>query len=204
MSVPLVRCLPRCGVALSALAGLFALAGCGQREQIRSYDVAKTSQKAGETATTGGEYRILGAMFPADEPKWFFKLTGPADALAAHQTEFDQFLKSVRFPDGAGKPPKYDLPAGWKSAGPRDVGGITITDTITFGPAERPLKMTVTPAMGGVKANVQRWAGQVGGTADPTKSTHEITTASGVKGVRVDVSGPKNPTMGGGPFMRGR
>ena len=77
-------------------------------------------------------------------------------------------------------------------------------DTIRFGPADSPLEMTVIAAMGGPKENVDRWAGQLGAKADFAKATKEITTAGGVKGLRVDVTGPKNPAGAGGPFMGGR
>jgi hypothetical protein len=184
--------------ALLAAVGLLALAGCGPSDQVRTYTAPKTPDAA-KTEPGAGEYRILGAMFPADNPAWFFKLIGKADQLAEHQVAFDQFLASVKFPDGPGKPPAYDLPAGWKSAGPRSIHA----DTIRFGPADKPLELTVTPAMGGVNQNVQRWAGQLG-TTETEEATKEITTTAGAKGVRVDLTGPKNPAASGGPFMGGR
>ncbi len=184
--------------ALLAAVGLLALAGCGPKDEVRTYTVPKSAEAA-KPEPAAGEYRILGAMFPADSPAWFFKLSGKADALAVHQAEFDKFLASVRFPEGPDKPPAYDLPAGWKSAGPRSIH----TDTIRLGPADSPLELTVTPAMGGVKQNVQRWAGQLG-TSETGEATKEITTTAGAKGVRVDLTGPKNPAGSGGPFMGGR
>jgi hypothetical protein len=180
--------------------GRLTLVGCGPSEEVRSYTVPKSNDPAAAPAAGQGDYRILGAMFPADEPAWFFKLTGKADALAAHEAAFDKFLASVKFPDGPAKPPTYDLPDGWKSEGPRGMRA----DTIRFGPADSPLEMTVISAMGGPKENVDRWAGQLGAKADFAKATKEISTAGGVKGLRVDVTGPKNPAGAGGPFMGGR
>jgi hypothetical protein len=58
--------------------------------------------------------------------------------------------------------------------------------------------------MGGPKENVDRWAGQLGTKTDFAKATKEITTAGGIKGLRVDLTGPKDPAGAGGPFMRGR
>jgi hypothetical protein len=185
----------RLAVPLAAL----ALIGCGPSEEVRSYSVPKSNEPAAPAASQG-DYRILGAMFPADEPVWFFKLTGKVDALAAHEAAFDKFLASVKFPGGPSKPPTYDLPDGWKSEGPRAMRA----DSIRLGPADSPLELSVSSAGGGAEGNVQRWADQVGSGADFAKATKEITTASGVKGLRVDVTGPKDPAAAGGPFMRGR
>lgn len=190
--------MTRFAVPVVAL-GLLSLAGCGPGEEVRSYTVPKPTDQAGPEAGKG-DYRILGAMFPADKPAWFFKLTGKADALAAHEAAFEKFLASVKFPNGPDKPPAYDLPDGWKSDGPRGMRA----DTIRFGSADSPLELTVIGAMGGPKENVDRWAGQLGAKADFAKATKEITTPDGVKGLRVDVTGPKNPTGSGGPFMGGR
>jgi hypothetical protein len=173
--------------------GLFALLGCGPGEQVHSYTVTKPT----EPVAGKGEYRILGAMFPADEPTWFFKLTGKADALAAHEVEFDKFLTSVKFPDGPKKPPTYDLPAGWKSEGARGMRA----DTIHLGAGDSAPEISVIAAMGGAKENVQRWAGQLGATTDFARATKEVTTTGGVKGLRVDLTGPKDPAASGGPFM---
>jgi hypothetical protein len=189
----------RLPVPLAAL-GLLTLVGCGSGEGIRSYTVPTTGERAGPVAAGPGDFRILGAMFPADRPAWFFKLTGKADSLAAHEAAFEKFLASVKFPDGPDKPPAYDLPDGWKSVGPRAMRA----DTIRLGPANSPLEMTVIGAMGGPKQNVDRWAEQLGTKADFAKATKEITTAGGVKGLRVDLTGPKNPVGAGGPFMGGR
>jgi hypothetical protein len=183
----------RLSVPLVAL-GLLAQFGCGPGEGVRSYTVPKPNEKA-EPEAGKGDYRILGAMFPADKPAWFFKLIGKADELAAQEAAFDKFLASVKFPDGPDKPPAYDLPDGWKSDGPRGMRA----DTIRVG----SLEMSVIAAMGGPKENVDRWAGQLGTKMDYAKATKEITAAGGVKGLRVDLTGPKNPAGAGGPFMGG-
>lgn len=190
--------MTRLSVPLTAL-GLVTLMGCGPSEEVRSYTVPRPNEPAGPEAGKG-DYRILGAMFPADDPVWFFKITVKADALAPHEAAFDKFLASVKFPNGPDKPPTYDLPDGWKSEGPR----MMRADTIRFGPADRSLEMSVSSARGGAKENVKRWADQVGSDADFAKATKEITTAGGVKGLRVDVTGSKNPAGAGGPFMGGR
>jgi hypothetical protein len=181
-----------------AILGLL-VAGCGPTEEVKTYNVARETEKpvAGPVAPGGGSYRILGAMFPADNPTWFFKLTGPADAVGAAEPAFDEFLASVKF---SGQKPEYAAPAGWKSGGPESIHA----DTLVFEAGGKPLKLTVTPAMGGVSSNIGRWAGQVGATgADPVAAySKPVETKAGAKGIRVDVSGPKNPV--GGPMMGGK
>src|SRR5436305_3969907 len=75
---------------IAALAGLAA--GCGGGEDVQSYRVPKSTEadrKAPPPAPEAGagEYRILGAMYSADDPTWFVKLTGPADRVARHEAE---------------------------------------------------------------------------------------------------------------------
>ncbi len=176
----------------------FFLAGCGPTEEVKTYNVAREPNKpAAGPVAPGGSYRILGAMFPAENPTWFFKLTGPAEAVAAAEPAFDEFLASVKL---GGAKPEYAPPAGWKSAGPESIH----TDTLVFEAGGKPLKVTVTQAIGGASQNIGRWAGQVGATgADPVAAySKPVETKGGAKGLRVDVSGPKNPV--GGPMMGGK
>ena len=196
-------CLP-----FAAFSCLLA-AGCGeQNQEIKTYRVAKPGDakapdgKAGPAAAedAGGPYRILGAMFPADDPQWFFKVTGNAAELTTAEKEFDAFLATVRVPTGPKNPPQYDLPAGWTSAGKSGMRA----DTLKFGPGGK-FEMSVIASVGGVDGNLARWAGQVGSDADRAKSTREVTGNDGVKGLRVDLTGPKNPAGAmGGPFSGGQ
>ena len=68
-------------------------------------------------------------------------------------------------------------------------------------------EVTVTSAIGGVQANLKRWAvDQLGNAtftaADASKYTRTV-EAKGVKGLRADLRGPKKlrPTGMGGPMM---
>lgn len=184
----------RLSAPLAAL-GLVTLIGCGPGEQVNSYKVPRSTEK-GAPAEGKGSYRMLGAMYPADQPTWFFKLSGTTDELAAQEAAFHKFLTSVKFPKGPDAPPAYDLPEGWKSEGARGMRA----DTIRIG----SLELTVIKAMGGAKENVDRWAGQLGGKANFENDTKPVTTADGVKGLRVDLAGPENPADTAAPFMRGR
>ena len=183
---------------------LLGVVSCEPAETVRSYTVTRSTAKS-STAEAGGDYRILGAMFPADNPAWFFKLTGKAADLATHATEFDSFLQSIRFPNGTAGEPQWVLPSGWREGAPRMVMGIPLK-TIEVGPAEAGLQLTVSQAGGGLQGNLERWAGQVGARstqADLATQTRIVTTTAGDKILRVDLIGPKNPTASRPPFMGG-
>lgn len=49
-----------------------------------------------QSADPKPNYRLLGAIVEAPEGNVFFKLTGPAPAVAAAQAEFDQLVSSIR------------------------------------------------------------------------------------------------------------
>ncbi|MBN9121676.1 MAG: hypothetical protein J0I06_21450 [Planctomycetes bacterium] len=186
----------------AALAACVALApaGCGGGEGISKYEVPKTTEPArAARSAEGGEYRILGGMFPADDPEWFFKLAGPAEALNAYEAGFDQLLASVTL---AGGQPDFTPPEGWKR-GPGRAGIVVATIRTPDGKYE----VTVTSSRGGVQENLRRWAAdQLGGTfgpADVPKVTRPV-DAKGIKGLKADLRGPNNPAAKGGPFMGGR
>lgn len=156
----------------------------------------------GANALTTGEYRILGAMFPAEEPQWFVKLPGTAAGLEPHAAAFDQLLASFSLPPGA--PPKFDAPPGW-TVGPGRMGIVTAT----LRTPDNKFEVTITSSIGGVFGNLRRWAvdpGQLGNASftqdDVPKVTKKI-DAKGVQGLRVDMRGPSNPAGKGGPFMGG-
>lgn len=193
---------------------LAVAAGCGPADNVRSYAVPKTTEPrpnppaapavepTGADAKDGAGYRILGAMFPADDPAWFFKLPGKASAVAGQETTFDQFLASVRFPNGPTGKPEWELPPGWQEGKQRNVMGSPVF-VIQTGAGE----MTVMPSKGGVEQNLSRWANQqLGAKAEPgelvAKFTRPVETKGGAKGLRVDAAGPQNPS--GGPMMGGR
>ncbi len=178
-------------VPLAALA-LFA-AGCGNADTIQTYTVPKSTQREAP-AHAVGDYRLLGAMFPADDPQWFFKFSGKAGQIASFEADFDKILASVKLPAGGGTP-EFTLPEGWKRGGPRGVVAATIA------PPGSTLEVTITQSGGGMAFNLDRWVKQIGlipGPDDAAKYTKPI-DAMGVKGLRVDMTGPKNPaTMRGG------
>ncbi|QEG31269.1 hypothetical protein GobsT_60900 [Gemmata obscuriglobus] len=162
-----------------------------------------TAPKANGGGGGGGavsEYRILGAMYPADSPEWFFKLPGPADDLAKYEADFDKLLASVSLAPGG--QPKFDAPEGWK-VGPGRAGIVIATIRTPDGKYE----VTITSSTGGVEPNLKRWAvDQLGqksfGPEDVAKVTKPV-EAKGVKGLKADLRGPNNPAPKGGPMMMG-
>lgn len=198
---------------------VLVLVGCQKPDEIQTYKVPKSAdspvpgsatEPALSDAPASGEYRILGAMFPADRPEWFFRVVGPSDKLEPHKEKFQKLLTSVRFPKGLENPPQFDLPEGWKLGGGRPgqaMGGIMIA-----GPAEtilidgdKNLEITVTSAQGDPFLNVRRWAVDLLGNADLTRADLPNVTktvdAQNIRGLLADVRGPKNPAarrmMGG-------
>ena len=192
-------------VLASCLPSLCLLAaGCQDRDGVRSYTVPRTSA-ADKPAAEAGEYRILGALFPADQPAWFFKLAGPADQLDKAEAAFDKIVGSVRFPNGLRNAPSFDVPDGCTLGGPRE-GVVRIHETVRFGNGGP--EMTVTASGGGPFANLKRRADQLGvplTEADLPRHTRPF-SAEKIEGLRVDFRGSKNPAARGmgGPMMKGR
>lgn len=192
--------------ALVAAAAIGAL-GCGAGDGITVTTVPKSEKGDKDAPPAAGGYRILGALVPAGQPGWFwfFKFTGTADQIAAHEAEFDKLAKSVKLQADPTALPAFELPAGWTRTGPRVMGAggpvqVRFDEVLKVGP-DAGLECTVSYAGGGAKGNLDRWAGQVGAT-DAGKATTEF-DANGVTATRVDLRGPKKPSMGG-PMMGGK
>ena len=197
MPLPPLRILSVVPLALAAVVGI----GCGGGDGVSVSTVPKadTGAKPGGPEPAGG-YRILGGIFPADNPEWFFKLAGPADDLTKYDADFDKLLASVSLPPNG--PPTFDAPAGWK-VGPGRAGIVVATVRTP----DDKYEVTVTSSTGGVEPNLRRWAvQQLGARAFGPDDVAKVTTpveAKGVKGLKADVRGPNNPGKGGGPMMGG-
>jgi hypothetical protein len=191
-------------LALIAAAGLVPV-GCGTEENVTKTQVPKSTERGRRVNDDpeSGEYRILGAMFPAENPRWFFKLVGPADALSPHVAGFDQLIGSVALPAGDGRP-EFTTPEGWTLGKGRD--GIVAATVKT---PDGKYELTVASASGSVQSNLKRWAvdqlGVVAFGPDEVAKCTKTVEAKGVKGLRADLRGPKKPpTPGkGGPMMGG-
>ncbi len=137
--------------------------------------------------------------------------------IAKYEAEFDKMVATVRLapqqkdPHAEPELPEFTLPTGWIRTGPRLVRRegmpIRIQETLRFGPAEDPLEITITRSGGSPLDNIGRWATQVGHPYPRTEELSRISRefqASGVRGLRVDLDGPKNPAGGSRPKMMGR
>src|SRR5262245_1422032 len=98
-------------VSLPTLLGLalLALAGCGPREEIRTY----TAPPQPTPPVARAEVRLLAAILPREDATWFLKLVGPQDEVARHEDAFLKVLRSVKFDDKGDDPISWTLPKGW-------------------------------------------------------------------------------------------
>ena len=225
-------------LALLFLVAVVSL-GCEKREEISHYTVPKplpieppASKLSGdqlpeghpplEIPSTGdgrkgvapvptGEPtdRMLGAIIPATPQGWFFKLSGPKDAVTAQEPAFMALIKTLHF--AADGKPEWTLPEGWQTR----PGNQFRFATLEIPGAGKPLEVTVTalPNAGGDDANyilqnVNRWRGQL--KLPPTTTEQLATEATVVKvdalsATIVNLLGTAAPTgMGGGPFSGAR
>ena len=162
-----------------ALLGLLGAVGCGQRDEIARYTVPKlvpievagtpglpiSSGMMPASTPASGPQATLGAIAPLEEVGWFFKLTGPPEAVLQHRSAFDAFIRSLRFSAGPDPKPSWDLPEGWEQ---RPAEGLRYA-TLRIGGQDPPLELTVIPLPRTstdtekyILDNVNRWRGQVG------------------------------------------
>jgi hypothetical protein len=174
-----------------------ALPGC-QHDEITEYDVPREEPKV----------RLLGAIVPHQADVWFFKLVGPIPAVSQHKDEFEQFIRSLRFPGDGGKPVKWAVPDGWKEeAGPQPRYA-----TLKFGPADARLELSVTKLenqgqAADVLQNVNRWRNNDLGlrAALPAEDLPGVTREDKAGEVRVtivDATGPGTPGKSPAPMER--
>ncbi len=188
-------------LCLLLLFAAVSLAGCGPAEDVQTYKVPKPIDVPQDELA--GEYQILGAMFPDDEPKWFFKFAGKASELAPYAADFEKMMATVRFPNGLKNQPTWDSPPGWETLPGRN----DITLGVIKPDAAKPnLEITLSIADGGAVGNLTRWAVQQLGqekfnAAMVPKVTRPI-AGDKVGGTFVNLRGPKLNI--GGPMMMGK
>ena len=185
---------------------VLALSGCGEQEQIRSYDVPKEPPSLGAVKE---KQRLLAVMVPREEQVWFFKLMGPEQAVADAVPAFDRFVGSVRFTDKQREPIQWTVPEGWKEM---PSGGVLYARLRKEGDGSAP-EITITKLPAGAagakdpRANIDRWRGQVGlGPIDEAELRKLVGNikVDGVEGTRVDFTGGSKKRGGGPPFAAAR
>lgn len=102
---------------------------------------------------------LYGAIFARNQSALFVKMTGPADVLADQRDAFHGFLDSLVLADpqtpARSSSLRWDTPAGWA-----EEQASSQFREVTFRKGD--VEMYVSVARGGVLANVNRWAGQLG------------------------------------------
>jgi hypothetical protein len=135
------------------LAAIF-VAGC-QNDEIRSYQVPRIEAPKREA-------RMLAAILRNDDRTWYFKLTGPVQAVGEHKEEFQRFVQSSRFSDSPDQPLSWSqVPEGWRRAPNSEIAYATFN----LVPDEGWAVLTVTALgreSGSVLDNVNRWRKQLG------------------------------------------
>ncbi len=212
----------RSGLMLLAAVGivLAAESGCGRTERVAHYRAPKplpieapaVDSSAGSQQSIGEpKDRMLGAIIPVGSQGWFFKLTGPKDAVAVKEADFMTLLKSVHFADD-GKP-QWTLPEGWRQQPGSDIRYATLVIGPAEGQDEKPLEVSVTvlPKSGDDESyalvNINRWRGQL---KLPPIAKEQLSSEStqielaAARATVVNLLGTESARgMGGGPFSRG-
>jgi hypothetical protein len=154
--------------------------------------------------------RTLAAIVPTVPQGWFFKLTGPIDAVGAQETAFKEFLSGIKFADDK---PHWTVPEGWQE---KPASGLRYATLVIPAEGSPPLELTVMALpnsgenpVGYILDNVNRWRGQLRLppiTADQLGSETTTLDVGGTSSTVVNLAGHAAPnSMGpmGGPFSSG-
>lgn len=170
--------------------------GCGKPEPITRYTVDKPA-RAQQAATD----RMLGAIILHGPQAWFFKVTGPIEAVTKQEEAFVAFVKSVRFVgEGAATKLQWKLAEGWRE----QAGNRMRYATIQIGDTGQPLEMSVSSLSRRVEnadtyvlKNVTRWRDQMGLGAQ----LKETSTQFDLQGDSVTLVSIVGKQQAGGPGM---
>ena len=194
------------------------LLGCNKPEEIERYTVDKLPASTppestasspapaspAAAASSAAKDRMLAAIVVDGSQGWFFKVTGPKDALEAKTDQFHAFIKSLKFADGK---PQWTLPDGWAE----QPGSAMRFATLQLGAGEPPLELSVIglPKQGVADdeyalMNINRWRGQMQLPPITVEQLPAETTTLQLEGTQatlVNLIGSAAPGgMGGGPF----
>ena len=161
--------------------------GCEQPEQIQEYRIPKSHSDLGDigtkqlpvssASTRSVESRMVVAIAERSDATWFFKVTGPTDAVGASEDDWQSILRSVNFGDD-GKP-AWQLPEGWKTGPTKPMRFATLLTTVENGDVEMSIS-NLGPNQD-LLENVNRWRKQLGLTP-LAEDDLELTTQSGESG----------------------
>lgn len=194
------------GRSLSWLALVWALSGCSQRDEIASYEVLKPeivdpTLVARPAATADAKpQKTIGLILPAGDISWFFKLTGPTEAVEAVETDFVNFVKSVKLGNSDDASPTWSLPEGWQQL-PGSQFRFATVRLPAKASSDKPQDITVSQAGGDKLSNVNRWRGQLNLSpisAAELDSTTEKLEIDGRQAIYVSLVGTGSGAMSGG------
>ena len=185
-----------------------AIAGCDRPDPIVTYTVPTRVPPQLQAERD----RMLAAIVPKGDQVWFFKVTGPEQAIGGIETTFRDFVRAIEFGDD--QPLLESLPDGWRRGGEKPMRYATL-DVDTPG---KQLNISISQ-LGRqddwdeqVKMNVNRWRGQLGLSPSQAKwaagEDLEIAAADGPS-VWVDLLGdpaggsPMTPPLAGANVAMG-
>ncbi len=190
--------------------------GCDRSASITQYEVPKVEsiqlpapERPGETGapSEGRPERMLGAIVLQGEQLWFWKLTGPVDAVAAQDAPFRKFIETIRFASSGA--PAWDLPEGWTQ---QPASGLRFATLKLAGEPPLEISVTVLPAGDVPKAeallsNLNRWRGQLSlapwKESDLEAETQTVKLAGGEEATVVALEGKTKPGGMMPPFAGG-
>ena len=167
-------------------------------------DARETEPAAARSEADG----MLAAIVPKDRQVWFFKLNGPAEAVAKERDAFRTFIESVHFD---GEQVLYTPPEDWR----REPGAAMRYETFRISSAGQPLELAVTTLVkppGDAEKylldNVNRWRGQLGlapiEKAQLADQTSTVQLAGGQAATLVDLVGKLQAGRNAPPFAPGK
>ena len=171
--------------------------GCEKPEPIREYRISK----ALPTALQGSD-RMLAAIIPAGNQVWFYKVSGPSDAVEFAEQDIRKFIAAASFADG--QPQIGELPSGWlQESEERPMRFATLL--IDTPGKQLELAISSLPKSGDwdeqVAMNVNRWRGQMKLADSPDRwagaAELKLDSPTEPLAVSVDLTGE----MGAGPAM---
>lgn len=181
---------------------LFLLAGCGERDVIRRYQVPHEAPRTSSVSAVAPSVpqRLLGAVIAGDGKAWFVKLMGPVEQVAGVAEVYEQVVQSLRFP--AGQPgPTWTVPSGWTERGADENRFATLErDGLEIAISQLPWDSANWDEY--VLANLNRWRRQV---QLPPIASEQLAEAGrqaeidGRSSFLVDIAGDATRASGGSP-----
>jgi hypothetical protein len=151
-----VRCRYFAAVAGALWFTVFSL-GCEKPEPIREYSISKALPTALQASD-----RMLAAIIPEGDQVWFYKITGPKDAVEFAEGDIRKFIAAATFADG--QPQIGELPNGWVQETEKRPMRFA---TVLINTPSKQLELAISnlPKSGDwdeqVALNVNRWRGQM-------------------------------------------